>query len=186
MRRAGLAMLLAAGAALAHGGGARLETVLDEEVGVGPLKIRTLDLPLPEAGVRVILQYDVVRGMSGVRLLLMTRKDAESWAEGAPHLVLAGTGYGFSGALTHTLREAGTYRLVVDNRSESRAEALIRLRVRLLRNGASGAPYGPEPWRAQAAVWGSVGAFLGILGFAGLRLKKAWERRQDRLRAGYL
>lgn len=187
MRRAALLVALAAAtAAAAHGARPQLETVLDEVIGVGPLRIRTLDLPLPEDGVRVIVQYDVLRGRSGLRLLLMTREHAESWFRGQPHLVLAGTGYGFSGALTRTLPAAGEYRLVVDNRSESRAEAEIRLRVRLLRHGATALPYGPEPWRARAAVWGSAAAFLLILFAAGLKLKTALEQRQDRLRAGYL
>lgn len=186
MRRAALLLALAATAAAAHGERPRLETVLDEVVGVGPLKIRTLDLPLPENGVRVIVQYDVLRGLSGVRVLLMTREHAENWFREEPHLVLAGTGYGFSGALTRTLPGAGEYRLVVDNRSESRADAEIRLRVRLLRNGATALPYGPEPWRARTAVWGSAATFLLILSAAGLRLKRAIEQRQDRLRAGYL
>jgi hypothetical protein len=185
--RAACFLLLCAFAAAAHPPRPQLETVLDEDVGVGPLKIRTLDLPLSEAGVRIIVQYDVIRGMSGVRLLLMTREHAARWSQAQPHLILAGTGYGFSGALTHTLPQPGHYQLVLDNLSESRAEARIRLRVRLLRNGgAAAAPYGPEPWRARAAVWGSAAAFLAILLIGGLRLKRALELRQARLRAGYL
>lgn len=184
--RAACGLLMCALAAAAHPPQPRLETVFDEEVGVGPLKFRTLDLPLNEAGVRVIAQFDVIRGLSGVRLLLMTREHAARWPREQPHLILAGTGYGFSGALTHTLPQPGHYQLVLDNLSESRAEARIRLRVRLLRNGAAAAPYGPEPWRARTAVWGSAAVFLAILLFAGLRLKRALELRQDRLRAGYL
>lgn len=178
--------LLLCAAAAAHPPQPQLETILDEDVGVGPLKIRTLDLPLNEPGVRVIVQYDVIRGLSGVRLLLMSRDDTERWSQDQPHLILAGTGYGFSGALTYTLPEPGHYQLILDNLSESRAEARIRLRVRLLRNGAAAAPYGPEPWRARAAVWGSAVVFLALLLFAGLRLKRALELRQERLRAGYL
>jgi hypothetical protein len=186
MIRAAIAALALAPFALAHGSEPRLETILDEFVGVGPGKIRTLDLPLNQRGVRVIVQFDVVEGLTGVRLLLMTVDDAQRWVRSEPHTILAGSDYGFSGALTRTLPESGKYRLVLDNRSESRAEARIRLRVRLLRNGATALPYPPEPWRARTLVFGSVCLFLAILLLAGLRLKSAWEARQDRLRAGYL
>jgi hypothetical protein len=181
-------LLLGAGVCPGHGGQAppRLETVLDEMVGVGPGKIRTLDLPLDEPGVRVIVQFDVVQGLTGVRVLLMSIEDAERWFAGRDHSVLAGSSFGFSGSLTRTLPEKGEYRLVLDNLGESRAEARVRLRVRLLRNGASALPYGPEGWRAQTLVWITAGLFLAILGIAGLRLKRAFEERQDRLRAGYL
>lgn len=186
MRRGVLMLALLPLAAWAAEGEARLETVLDEMVGVGPQKIRTLDLPLMEPGVRVIVQYDVVEGLTGVRVLLMTLADAERWQRDEPHRVLAGSNYGFSGAVTRTLPQPGEYRLVLDNRSESRAGARIRLRVRLLRNGATGLAYGPEKWRARTLVFGSAGLFLAILLGAGLRLKRGYEERQDRLRADYL
>lgn len=181
-------LLLGAGVCPGHGGQVqpRLQTVLDETVGVGPGKIRTLDLPLDEPGVRVIVQFDMVQGLTGVRVLLMSIKDADRWFAGRDHRVLAGSGFGFSGSLTRTLPEKGEYRLVLDNLGESRAEARVRLRVRLLRNGASALPYRPERWRAQTLVWITAGLFLSILLFAGLRLKRAFEERQDRLRAGYL
>ncbi len=185
MTRMILSFLLSA-AAFAHEAEPRLETVLDELVGVGPLKIRTLDLPLKEPGMRVIVQFDMVEGLTGVRLLLMTVEDAERWFRGEPHSVLAGSHYGFSGSLTRRLPEAGHYRLVLDNQSESRAGAQVRLRVRLLRNGANALPYYPDRWRARTVVWTSAGLFIFILLFAGLRLKRAYEERQDRLRAYYL
>lgn len=186
MRRLGAMALACASLALGHGTEPRLETVLDELVGVGPLKIRTLDLPVVERGARVIVQFDMVEGLTGVRVLLMTVEDAERWSRDEPHSVLAGSNYGFSGALTRTLPEPGEYRLVLDNRSESRAEARIRLRVRLLRNGATALPYEPERWRALTLVLGSSVLFVAILLAAGLRLKKAVEARQDRLRQDYL
>lgn len=152
------------------------ETVLDEEVRVGPGKIRTLDLGL-EANGRVVCEHHVVEGQSGVRVVLLKKAEAEKWVKGEAHRTLAGTAFANDGSFTHRVAAEDEYRLVLDNRMEGRSGALVRLRVTVVTGEAAGPAQGPERARGQTAVWTSVLLFLAICAGAGWKLRKAWIER---------
>jgi hypothetical protein len=172
-----LVALVALAAAVAWG--LTQETVLDEEVRVGPGKIRTLDLGL-EANGRVVCEHHVVEGASGVRVVLLKKAEAEKWVKGEAHRTLAGTGFAHDGSFTHRVAAEDEYRLVLDNRMEGRSAALVRLRVTVVTGEGTGPAKGPDRRRGQTAVWASVVMFLVICGGAGWRLRKAWVERVDR------
>ena len=163
-----------------------MDTVLDETVPVGPGKIRTLDLPLGAPNARVVCQYSVLEGRSGVRVLLMARQDAERWWRGQSHTILAGTSYGHGGSFSYRAQSPGDYRIVLDNRMEDHDAASVLLRVHVIHGEGGGTSlYGPDPGRAQIAVWSSVGLFLICVGWSGLRIRDALERRRQKLHHFY-
>ncbi len=174
-----LAALLALAGALAWG--VSQETVFDEEVRVGPGKIRTLDLDI-EANGRVVCEHHVVSGASGVRVVLLKKGEAAKWVKGEAHSTLAGTAFAHDGSFTHRVAGDAEYRLVLDNRMEGREAALVRLRVTVVRGEGKGPARGPDRARGQAAVWVSVTLFLVICGGAGWRLRRAWVEREERER----
>ena len=152
------------------------ETVLDDEVRVGPGKIRTLDLGL-EANGRVVCEHHVVEGASGVRVVLLKKAEAEKWVKGEAHRTLAGTAFAHDGSFTHRVAAEDEYRLVLDNRMEGRSGALVRLRVTVVTGEAAAPAKGPDRARGQTAVWASVALFLVICAGAGWKLRKAWVER---------
>jgi hypothetical protein len=154
------------------------ETVIDDEVRVGAGKIRTLDLDFPSPGARVVCEYHVVEGKSGVRALLMRRADADKWRHGRPNRVLAGTAFDSAGEFSYHTRNAGDYVLVLDNRLQGHGSSLVHLRVLLVR-GEAAPPrrYAPDPVRARIVVWAGAVFFLSVVSLGGLRLRRAWERR---------
>ena len=154
------------------------EIVFDEEVRVGPGKIRTLDLGL-EANGRVVCEHHVVRGASGVRVVLLKKGEAAKWVKGEAHSSLAGTTFVHDGSFTHRVAAEDEYRLVLDNRMEGREAAVVRLRVTVVLGEGKGPARGPDRARGQAAVWVSVMMFLVICGGAGWRLRKAWVGRES-------
>lgn len=180
-----LALLLVPLTAL-NPGRTHMDTVLDEAVPVGPGKIRTLELPLRSPNARVVCQYSVLEGRNGVRVLLMTRDDADRWWRGEPHTVLAGTSYGHGGSFSQRMEAPGDYRIVLDNRVEDHDAARVLLRVHIVHGEGDGdALHGPEPRRAQIVVWTSVGFFLICVGWTGSRIRSAVERRRRRLHHFY-
>lgn len=173
MRRALALALLSAPWAL----GLTQEVVLDEEVRVGPGKLRTLDLEM-EANGRVVCEHHLVQGKTGVRVVLLRKSEAARWARGEAHSTLGGTAFLHDGSFTQSLKKGEQYRLVLDNRMEGRSSALVRLRVTVVLGEPAAAVRGPDPARGQAAVWLSVALFLGISAGAGWKLRAAWVERK--------
>ena len=153
------------------------EVVLDEEVRVGPGKLRTLDLEM-EANGRVVCEHHLLEGKTGVRVVMLKKSEADRWARGEAHSTLGGTAFLHDGTFTQRVRQGEQYRLVLDNRMEGRSAALVRLRVTVVLGEPAVAVRGPDPVRGQAAVWISVALFLGISAGAGWKLRKAWEERK--------
>ena len=172
MRRAAAILVFA----LAPVWGLTQQLVLDEEVKVGPGKIRTLDLEVEAKG-RIVCEHHVVDGQSGVRVVLLKKAEAEKWVKGEAHSTLAGTSFGHDGEFSHRVAAGDEYRLVLDNRMEGRSGALVRLRVTVVTGETTVAARGADRGRGQTAVWVSVTLFLVICAGAGWRLRRAWVER---------
>jgi len=153
------------------------QVVLDEEVRVGPGKLRTLDLEL-EANGRVVCEHHIVDGETGVRVVLLRKAEAEKWVQGKAHSTLGGTAFVRDGSFTQRVKRGEQYRLVLDNRMEGRSAAVVRLRVTVVLGEPAAPVRGPDPLRGQAAVWISVALFLGISAGAGWKLRSAWVEKK--------
>jgi hypothetical protein len=161
--------------------------LIDTTVRVQPAGIQPVDLTIPPPGGRLSCEYSVLGDAAGVRLVLAARAEAARWKRGEGHSILAATSYAREGILSPLSPRSGDYSLVIDNRLEGRGAAVVRLRCVLLPAPPPEAVRRAHPVRAQIAVWSSVLLFGTICWFAGLRIRRAVERR-DALesRSGWL
>lgn len=166
-----LAMLLAAPTA------PRSVTLFDDEVKVGPSKIRTLDVDLPVEPARIVCNYEVISGGSGVRVVLLKQEDLARWLRGEAHDVEASTPYAREGAFTHKPTEPDHYQLVLDNRLEGRSATEVHLMVRLVYGDAPSGPVRRADSRKGAIlVWVTMLLFATVAATFTFRLKQNLER----------
>jgi hypothetical protein len=156
----------------------RSDLLIDEEVTVSPSKVRPLEFDLASPNTRVLCKFHVVEGLSGVRAVLLKRDDVRAWLAGRAGCSLASTGLAGSGGFMFLVGEAGAYAIVLDNRLEDRAAAVVHLQVKLLSGaGAAGPVQLADPLRARLLVWGSILIFGLASLYTGWRLKLALARR---------
>jgi len=173
-----LACLLPALALPAPAPPVRSDVLIDEEVRVSPSRVRPLEFDLPSSSARVFCKFRVVDGLSSVRAVLLKRDDVRLWLTGQSHSFLVSTEYAESGGFTFLLQEPGGYAIVLDNRLEGRAAAVVHLQVTLLYGAAAAGPVRtPDPLRARLLMWTSILLFVLGSSYAGLKLKSALARR---------
>lgn len=184
MNAGAAALLIFAAVPIRPGEPAKL---IERTVQVQPAGIQPVDLTIPPPGGRLSCEYSVLGDAAGVRLVLAAREEAARWKRGEGHSILAATSYARDGVLAPLEPRAGDYSLVIDNRLEGRGAAVVRLRCALAPAPPPEAVRRAHPVRAQIAVWSSVLLFGTICFFAGLRIRRAVERR-DALesRSGWL
>lgn len=173
-----LAWLLPAFALAAPAPPVRSDVLIDEEVSVSPAKVRPLEFDLSSANARVFCKFHLVEGRSGVRAVLLKRDDVRAWLAGHAHDSLASTNFAESGGFMFLIPDPGAYAILLDNRLEGRAAAVVHLQVKLLSDaGAAGPVQFPAPLRARLLVWASILLFGLASSYAGWRLKLALARR---------
>jgi len=154
------------------------DVLIDEEVTVSPSKVRPLDFDLSSGDTRVLCKFHLVEGLSGVRAVLLKRDDVRLWLAGRAHGPLASTGFTETGGFMFLIPDPGAYAILLDNRSEGRAAAIVHLQVTLLSGtGAAGPVQLADPFRAQLLIWVSILLFGHASFYAGWRLKLALARR---------
>jgi hypothetical protein len=134
---------------------------------------RPLPIDIDPAPATVRVDFLVVEGLSGVRVDLIRDEDA---GEANPR-ALATTSFVHEDQLRLRLRDAGRYRVRVDNTLEHRAPARVQLKVEV--------EYHPPPpeaatipeARQRAVVVLSLLLFGMIAGWSGRRLLAAARRR---------
>jgi hypothetical protein len=167
-----IALLLAVGLEDAP----RTVTIYDDEVKVGPAKIRTLEIPMLVEPARIVCSYEVMRGGSGVRLVLLRNEDAERWLRGEAHEVIASTGFAKQGAFSHRPAEPDHYVLVLDNRMEGRTAADVHLLVRVIQGDDSANTVSfADARKGKILVWSSLLLFAGIAVFSAVRFHGAGD-----------
>jgi hypothetical protein len=173
-----LAGLLSAAALAGPPAPVRSDVLIDEEVSVSPSKVRPLEFDLSSGNTRVLCKFHVVDGRSGVRAVLLKRDDVRFWLAGGAHPFLASTALAESGGFMFLIPNPGNYAIVLDNRLEGRAAALVHLQVTLLSGAAAAGPVQlAAPLRARLLVWASLLLFGLASSYAGWRLKLARARR---------
>lgn len=151
----------------------RVVPVLDQDVRVGPMKLRTLDIEVPDARAEVRCRFQVKEGGSGVRVVLLTPPEWNKWKDGTSNRPLASTAYLRQGSLLWHAKEPGSYVLVLDNRLEGRGPATVELQVDL----NYPAIHDADPARAQIVVWSSVLLSLTLIAFSLWKIRRGWLRR---------
>lgn len=152
--------------------------LLDQDVDVDPSRFRTLSIQVKSGGARVICSYSVVEGESGVRVLLMSKPDAERFARGQSHATLAGTAYEREGAFSYAVTRPGEYKVVLDNRMEGRGRAVVHLHVRTVTGDVAMRTATELPPRRKFVVIGASLLVFGLIAaWAGPKLSRAIAQR---------
>ena len=173
-----LAGLLPAVALAAPAPPLRSDVLIDEEVTVSPSKVRPLEFDLASGNARVLCKFHLVEGRSGVRAVLLKRDDVRLWLSGGAHRSLASTGFAETGGFMFLIPDPGAYAIVLDNRLEGRAAAIVHLQVTLLSGtGATGPVQLADPLRSRLLIWVSILLFGLASSYAGWRLKLALAHR---------
>lgn len=157
-----------------------IRTLYDDDVKVGPGRIRTLDIPLPERPVRIVCTYEVIQGGSGVRVVLLRKEDAERWIRGEAHDVQASTAYSKRGAFSYKPVDPDHYQLVLDNRMEGRSASDVHLLVRTVESEEVPGPVRlADRTKGRTLVLTSMGIFAAVAGIFAVRLRRGLENRQS-------
>lgn len=155
----------------------RSVTLYDDAVQVGPSKIRTLNVDLPVEPARIVCNFEVLSGGSGVRVVLLKQEDAERWLRGEAHEVEASTPFARDGAFSHKPADPDHYVLVLDNRMEARGATEVHLLVRLVYGDvASGPVRHVDGRKGMLLVWSTMLLFATIAATFTFRLKQNLER----------
>jgi hypothetical protein len=87
-----------------------------------------VDLPVAQHDTVVDGDFEVIRG-SKVQIVIADREQAERLHRGRSFHPVFTSGFAAEGRIRVTLREAGDYVLLVDNRIEGRGSATVRLNL---------------------------------------------------------
>ncbi len=158
----------------------KISTLYDDDVQVGPGRIRTLDIPLPVRPVRIVCTYEVLRGGSGVRVVLLRKEDAERWIRGEAHDVQVSTSYSKRGAFSYKPLDPDHYQLVLDNRMEGRGPTAVHLLVRTVESEETPGPIRTaDPAKGRTLVFASMGLFATVAGLFAAQLRRGLSNRSD-------
>jgi len=151
--------------------------LVDEDFQIPASEWRYVELSLRQKAAIVTADLQIQSGSHELRLALMRREDLERLRQDRPHGVLAATDPGESGRLRYTVRVAGDYVLLIDNRGSPAQPAKAHLRVAL----DFGTAAGPAVWelserRRIAVIAISFAVFFGIVGYSARRLLRGIQR----------
>jgi hypothetical protein len=149
--------------------------LFEEEVKVPRAQWRALTVTLKQRPAYLEVRHEVLNGGPKIRVLVMTRGDADRLLRGQSHRVLAGTEEGGKGSLRYLATRPGDYMVVVDNRSTARGQAVVQLKVGLAYDPeyVSFAPRTLPSSRRRVVVLISLLGFGVAAGWSGWKLRKA-------------
>jgi hypothetical protein len=143
--------------------------LLDEVLRVPGGESRTVALSLHQPAATLACSFAVDHGRSGVRLMVLSREQAERLSAGRGYSTLAGSAYRHSGTLRAALPGPGDYVVVVDNRLEGRAAAEVHLQVSMLFDD-------PHPAVRHATRPRQVAVIAAAFAFFAACCLAAWRR----------
>jgi hypothetical protein len=124
--------------------------LVDELIRVPASQWQAVDFALNQRPATIECQFRVERGSSGVRVVLLDRREARRFRAREPHRVILSTGFQKSGEFRYN-SGIGDYSLVIDNRLEGRGPAEVRLEL-ALSFGGQALPHVQELSSARRAV----------------------------------
>lgn len=150
--------------------------LVDETIAVPPRGWREVTVAMRQRPAVIEARYEVRRGGSGVRAMLVKRSDLERLRAGLPHWPIAATAYQRSGAFRAAPGVPGDYSVVLDNSMEGRGAAQVRLTVSLLFPGATPEAREVSPQRRFVIILLSLVFLAGVTTFVAWRLHRALMR----------
>jgi hypothetical protein len=158
---------------------ARGAVLLDEAVQVPPGDWRPFRILLQQRPAEVRCSFAVLEGRAGVRLAILRATEYRRLRAGRRARLLVSTVFQRAGGFRYALPEPGEYVLIVDNRREMQAPAIVRLRVSVDFLPYPAARTLPAE-RRMAVVILSLTLFLAIVWWSGRRLLRAMREQKNR------
>jgi hypothetical protein len=106
--------------------------LLNETIRVPHSQWRALKVELKQRPATVEVEYEVLSGRSGVRVVFLTNEDAERFEKGQSYTALKDTEYESKGKFQYLVGNPGEYRILIDNRLEGREPAETKVKISLL------------------------------------------------------
>ncbi len=152
------------------------QTLMDEVYTIPASDWRYVPVVLKQPPVTLECEFKVLSGGAGVRVGLVNAQGLAAMRHGRRHDTLATTSFEQSGLLRHEVLEADEYAVIVDNSQDGRGTAQVQLRISLdFPNRQQGQVRQLSPARRVLVVVISLAIFLGIVAFAGKKLRAAWH-----------
>ena len=106
--------------------------LLNETIQIPRSQWRALKVELRERPATVEVDFQVLAGRSGVRILFMTHENAERFEKGQSYEVLRQTDYQERGKFRYFVGNPGAYMILLDNQLEGREPAEVQVKIALL------------------------------------------------------
>jgi len=165
------ALILAAGAS-------NYLPLFDEIVRIPRGQWRAISVSLNQRPAQVQCRYQVVRGPSKVRAVVMSREDVTRFQQGMDYHVMAITEADRKGELRHVISRPGDYMVLIENDSQG-SPSYVQLLVGLEFNRyTSFEPLTVPPQRRGAIIAISLLLFTLIGAWSGRRLLRATRGRR--------
>jgi hypothetical protein len=149
---------------------ALLSVVLEGDVVVPQSHWRAVDVKVAHAGTLVKTTLRAPENSSRLQAYLVTRRNADRFAQGGALRPLATTSFERDGTLYMIAENAGDYILLLDNRMEGRRPTQVHLKVELLPPADTVRTVPPE--RRRAVELASVLFFLAVIAYSARHLMR--------------
>jgi hypothetical protein len=148
--------------------------LLNEKIQIPRSQWRALKVEVRERPATVEVDFQVLTGRSGVRVVFMTDENAERFEKGQSYEALRQTDYQKRGKVQYFVGNPGAYRILLDNRLEGREPAEAQVKVTLLHHhDASFVPKELGAGRRRSVVGISLGMFALLSLLIGRKLHAA-------------
>jgi hypothetical protein len=155
--------------------------LLDETFQVPRSQTRALTVELRDRPVTVEVDFKVISGRSGVRVLFLTSDNAKRFEDGHALEVLAQTDYAGQGRFRYLVGAPGEYRILLDNRLEGREPAEVKVKIALLTSSYDTFLPRRLPERKRQLVTAvALGGFFLVAGVLGRALWRGTRPTHER------
>jgi hypothetical protein len=145
--------------------------MIDRSVRVPPAETRGLHFSIKNRPATLHVDYRAAGDGPRVRLIVMAQADENRFRAGRDVDVVAATEFARSGALRAYIATPGEYVVVVDNRAERNAAAVVQMKGTLVYDMAPREARELTPRVRWTVVSASLVFFFGVVWFAGRRLR---------------
>lgn len=147
--------------------------IIDRSVRVPPSDTRGLHFSIKNRPATLAVEYRAAGNGPAVRLIVMAQADENRFRAGREVAEISATSFDRSGSLQSYIATPGEYVVVVDNRAERKAAAVVALKGTLVYDMAPREPRYLTPMVRWIVVSSSVLFFFAVAWFAGRRLQSA-------------
>ncbi len=152
--------------------------IIDRSVRVPPTDTRGLHFSIKNRPATLEVEFRAPQSGPQVRLIVMPQADESRFRAGREVQEIASTPFDRSGSLRSYIATPGEYVVVVDNRAERRAAAMVTLKGTLVYDMAPREARHLSPQVRWTVVSSSLLFFFAVAWFAGRRLQAAMLERK--------